>query len=127
MAVETVRVYTVDENSDPLEGVLVRFFDVTDIFVTQNMSALVGLEAYAEVSLDGDDPVPIACWEMTARRPKRSRSIHLRDLFRRPRTDSLFRDRPLLVLLLLTLGCAAVLASSMIYRVVLWLISTSTF
>lgn len=59
MAVETVRIYTDDENGDPLEGVLVRFFDSGDLFVTQQFSALVGLEAYAEVSLDGDDPVPI--------------------------------------------------------------------
>lgn len=59
MAVETVRIYTIDENGDALEGVLVRFFDNTDIFVTQQYSAIVGLDAYAEVSLDGDDPVPI--------------------------------------------------------------------
>lgn len=53
---ETVRVYTVDENDDPLEGVLVRFFDSLDAFVTQNSSSLVGGEAYAEVTLDGDTP-----------------------------------------------------------------------
>lgn len=55
---ETVRVYTVDQNDDALEGVLVRFFDDTDTFVTQNYSALVGADAYAEVTLDGD-AVPI--------------------------------------------------------------------
>ena len=59
MAVETVRIYTEDELGDPLVGVLVRFFDATDVFVTQQYSALVGAVAYAEVSLDGDDPVPI--------------------------------------------------------------------
>lgn len=59
MAVETVRIYTIDENGDPLEGVLVRFFDNVDAFVTQQYSSLVGLDAYAEVSLDGDDPTPI--------------------------------------------------------------------
>jgi uncharacterized protein YjdB len=51
---ETVRVYTVDENDDALEGVLVRFFDDVDAFVTQNYSSLVGSDAYAEVTLDGD-------------------------------------------------------------------------
>jgi len=55
---ETVRVYTVDQNDDALEGVLVRFFDDTDTFVTQNYSALVGSDVYAEVTLDGD-AVPI--------------------------------------------------------------------
>lgn len=53
---ETVRVYTVDENDDPLEGILVKFFDDTDTFVTQQYSALVGAESYAEVTIDGDDP-----------------------------------------------------------------------
>jgi hypothetical protein len=55
---ETVRVYTVDQNDDALEGVLVRFFDSIGTFVTQNYSALVGADAYAEVTLDGD-AVPI--------------------------------------------------------------------
>ena len=59
MAVETVRIYTEDELGDPLEGVLVRFFDDNDAFVTQQYSSLVGGEAYAEVSLDGDDPTPV--------------------------------------------------------------------
>lgn len=56
---ETVRVYTVDEVDGALEGVLVRFFDNTDTFVTQNYSSLVGGDAYAEVTLDGD-AVPIS-------------------------------------------------------------------
>jgi hypothetical protein len=56
MAAETVRIYTVDESSLPLAGVLVRFFDDSDVFVTQQYSALVGSEVYAEVTLDGDDP-----------------------------------------------------------------------
>lgn len=55
-APETVRVYAEDENSDPLVGVLVRFFDGADNFVTQQLTSLVGAEAYAEVTLDGDDP-----------------------------------------------------------------------
>ena len=59
MAVETVRVYTEDELGDPLEGVLVQFYDSGDSFVTQQYSSLVGGEAYAEVSLDGDDPTPV--------------------------------------------------------------------
>jgi hypothetical protein len=53
---ETVRVYTIDENSDPLEGVLIRFFDNTDTFVTQQYSSLAGGESYGEVTIDGDDP-----------------------------------------------------------------------
>jgi len=54
---ETVRVYAVDENSDPLEGVLVRAYDSVGTFVTQNTTSLVGGEAYAEITLDGD-PAP---------------------------------------------------------------------
>jgi hypothetical protein len=53
---ETVRVYTIDENDDPLAGVLVRFFNSSDLFVTQNVTVVVGVEAYCEVTLDGDDP-----------------------------------------------------------------------
>lgn len=56
MAAETVRVYTVDQSDDALEGVLVRFFDSGDSFVTQQYSSIVGADAYAEVTLDGDDP-----------------------------------------------------------------------
>lgn len=56
MAIETTRVYAVDENNVPLEGVLVQAYDDTDSFVTQNTTVLVGLEAYAELMLDGDDP-----------------------------------------------------------------------
>ncbi len=58
MALELVRVYAVDENSDPLVGVLVRVYDDTGTFVTQNYTALVGVEAYAEFTLDGD-AVPV--------------------------------------------------------------------
>lgn len=54
---ETVRVYTVDQDLAALAGVLVRVFDATGTtFITQNYSALVGLEAYAEFTLDGDVP-----------------------------------------------------------------------
>lgn len=56
MAIETVRVYTVDENDDPLEGVLVQAYDSLGVFVTQNTTALVGLESYCELMLNGDDP-----------------------------------------------------------------------
>lgn len=56
MAAETVRIYAVDEAGDPLDGVLVRFFDDTDTFVTQQYTSIVGADAYAEVTLDGDDP-----------------------------------------------------------------------
>lgn len=56
MALETVKVYAVDENTDPLEGVLVQAYDATEVFVTQNTTALVGGEAYAELMLNGDDP-----------------------------------------------------------------------
>jgi len=56
MAAETVRIYTEDESDQPLAGVLVRFFDELDLFVTQQYSALVGSDVYAEVTLDGDDP-----------------------------------------------------------------------
>lgn len=56
MAAETVRVYTVDQSDDALDGVLVRFFDSGDSFVTQQYSSIVGADAYAEVTLDGDDP-----------------------------------------------------------------------
>lgn len=56
MAVETVRVYATDESANALDGVLVRFFDAGDSFVTQQYTSIVGNDAYAEVSLDGDDP-----------------------------------------------------------------------
>lgn len=55
-APETVRVYAVDENTDPLTDVLVRVFDGTDTFITQGVTALVGAEAYTEFTVDGDDP-----------------------------------------------------------------------
>lgn len=53
MAVETVRVYTTDQSGDPLAGVLVRFYDGAGALVTQQYTSLVGVEAYAEVGLDG--------------------------------------------------------------------------
>jgi len=56
MASETVRIYAVDESSAALEGVLVRFYDDGDSFVTQQYTSLDGGDAYAEVTLDGDDP-----------------------------------------------------------------------
>lgn len=45
---ETVRAYAVDEDDDPLAAVLVRHFDSGDLFVTQNVTAAVGLEACRE-------------------------------------------------------------------------------
>jgi len=57
MAVETVRVYSVDQNDDALPGVLVRVFDATGTtFITQGYTATVGAEAYVEFSLNGSDP-----------------------------------------------------------------------
>lgn len=56
MALETVKVYAVDENSDPLVGVLVQAYDDGGVFVTQNTTAIVGAEAYCELPLEGDDP-----------------------------------------------------------------------
>jgi len=56
MGLVTVRVYAVDENSDPLEGVMVQVYDDTVVFVTQNTTSLVGGEAYAEFTINGDNP-----------------------------------------------------------------------
>lgn len=54
MGLVTVRVYAIDENTDPLEGLLVRVYDDTDTYVTQNTTSLVGGEAYAEFTLNGE-------------------------------------------------------------------------
>jgi hypothetical protein len=54
MAVELIRIYSVDENDDPLEDVLIKFYSAADVFITQNTTELVEDEAYCEVSLDGD-------------------------------------------------------------------------
>lgn len=57
MSIETVRVFCEDQAGDPIVGVLVRFFEADGTtFVTQQYSVLVGLDAYAEVTLTGDDP-----------------------------------------------------------------------
>jgi len=57
MASETVKIYAWDQNDDALVGVLVRVFDSTGTtFIAQNTTALVGSEAIAEFTLDGDDP-----------------------------------------------------------------------
>lgn len=57
MAVETVKIYSWDQNTDALTGVLVQVFDATGTtFVAQNTTSLVGSDAIAEFSLDGDDP-----------------------------------------------------------------------
>lgn len=56
MALETVRVYAVDEVGDALSGVLVRAYDDLGALVTQNTTALVGVEAYCELALDGNNP-----------------------------------------------------------------------
>lgn len=54
---ETVRVYTVDENNDALAGILVRVFDAAGAtFITQGYTSIVGADAYAEFTLDGDTP-----------------------------------------------------------------------
>lgn len=54
MGLVTVRVYAEDENTDPLEGVLVQVYDALDAFQTQNTTSLVGGEAYAEFTLNGE-------------------------------------------------------------------------
>jgi hypothetical protein len=57
MAVETVKIYVVDQDDDPVVGVLIRFFDATGTtFITQQVTSLVGSDAVAEVTLEGDDP-----------------------------------------------------------------------
>lgn len=56
MALETVNFYVVDEDDDALVGVTVRIFDSLGVFVTSQVSALVGSDAIADVTLDGDDP-----------------------------------------------------------------------
>lgn len=57
MASETVKIYAWDQNDDPLVGVLVRVFDAAGaVFISQNTTALVGSDAIAEFTLDGDDP-----------------------------------------------------------------------
>lgn len=56
MGLVNVRVYAQDENTDPLEDVLVQVYDDTDTFVTQNTTTLVSGEAYADFTLNGDDP-----------------------------------------------------------------------
>jgi len=54
MAVETVKIYTVDEADQALVGVLVRFYDVTGTTLqAQVVSALVGSDAIAETTLSG--------------------------------------------------------------------------
>lgn len=56
----TVRVFVVDEllpTPSPIVGVLVRVFDATGTtFITQNQTVLVGSDAIADFTLDGDDP-----------------------------------------------------------------------
>lgn len=54
MGIVIVRVYAVDENTDPLEDVLVQVYDDVDAFVTQNVTVIVGGEAYAEFSINGE-------------------------------------------------------------------------
>ena len=57
MASETVKIYAWDQNGDALTGVLVRVFDLAGTsFIAQNTTALVGSDAIAEFTLDGDDP-----------------------------------------------------------------------
>ena len=56
MGLVTVRVYAVDENDDALAGVMVQVYDSVGTFQTQNTTAVVGSDAYAEFTLNGDDP-----------------------------------------------------------------------
>jgi hypothetical protein len=58
MSSETVKIYVYDQDNEPLPGVLVRFFDAAGaVFITQQQSSMVGDDAVAEVTLEGDDPV----------------------------------------------------------------------
>ena len=55
MAVETVRIYSVDQDDNALAGVLVRVLDATGTtFITQGYTALVGSDAYVDFDLPGD-------------------------------------------------------------------------
>lgn len=57
MAAETVKFYLIDQDANPILGVLVRVFDVTGItFIAQDYTVDVGGDAVAEVTLDGDNP-----------------------------------------------------------------------
>jgi len=60
MASETVRIFVVDQETPTpgaIEDVLVRVFDSTgSTFITQNTTTLVGSDAIADFTLDGDDP-----------------------------------------------------------------------
>jgi hypothetical protein len=57
MAVETVRVAVVDQDDEPVVGVLVRVFDETGTtFITQDSTVLVGGNAIVDFTLDGDTP-----------------------------------------------------------------------
>lgn len=57
MASETVKFYVVDQDDEPVIGVLIRVFDETGTtFITQQYTADVAGDAVAEVTLDGDDP-----------------------------------------------------------------------
>jgi len=54
---ETVKIYVTDENGDPITGVLVRAYDAAGAtLITQQVTSLVGGEAVAELTLDGDNP-----------------------------------------------------------------------
>lgn len=54
---ETVKFFVEDQNTDPIVGALVRVFDKTSgLLVTQQYSALVGTDAVADITLNGDDP-----------------------------------------------------------------------
>jgi hypothetical protein len=57
MASEVVKIYAWDQNDEALEGVLVRVFDEDGTtFITQNTTELVGSDAVADFTLEGDDP-----------------------------------------------------------------------
>lgn len=54
---ETVKFFVEDQNANPIVGALVRVFNVSSgALVTQQYSALVGADAVADVTLNGDDP-----------------------------------------------------------------------
>jgi len=54
---ETVQLFVLDQDANPIPGVLFRIFDITGtVFITQQYSTAIDDYAIAEVTLDGDTP-----------------------------------------------------------------------
>jgi len=56
VAPETVKFYITDQSAAPIVGVLVRAYTLAGVFVTQQYSSMVGPDAVAEITLNGDTP-----------------------------------------------------------------------